>query len=76
MFGGTGQLDEWDEEFRAYLVGTSRKHLLVDWTTMKYPQDVWGDYVLDNVRQTGIFPRFNPRSEVRWFKKDEPFMPY
>ncbi|XP_075258030.1 uncharacterized protein LOC142350015 [Convolutriloba macropyga] len=69
-------IDPWDSEFRSFLIGASRKHLLVDWIPLKYPQDVVGDYVLDSVRLAGILPRFNPKSEVYWKKKEEPFLQY
>ncbi|XP_063721764.1 uncharacterized protein LOC134848299 [Symsagittifera roscoffensis] len=74
--GGQTQIDPWDTELRSFLIGTSRKHLLIDWVPLKFPQDVVGDYVLDTVKMTGLLPRFNPKSEFSWAKKDHPFLQY
>ena len=76
LFGGGGAIEPWDCKFRCFLKNASRSQLLVDWIILRYPQDTVGDYVLDNMLQVGIFPRFNPRSEIRWHKKDEPFMQF
>ena len=76
LFGGGGAIDPWDGNFRSFLKNASRSQLLVDWIVLRYPQDTVGDYVMENMLDVGIFPRFNPRSEMRWDKKDEPFMQY
>ncbi|XP_063728689.1 uncharacterized protein LOC134856265 [Symsagittifera roscoffensis] len=71
-----GSIDNWDERLGCFLMGASKRHLLVDWVVLKFPQDTIGDYVLQYAKINRRLPMYNPPSEERWGKAKQPFFQY